>query len=66
MDCARERALLLINVLFKIRQPSPSSISIGATAAELFENVLLIMNTLLYAEIALAIPLLLKFIFLVT
>ena len=66
MDCARDLALLLIKVLFNIMHLSPLSIFIGGQAAELFKKVLLIIITLLYAAIALAIPLLLKYTFLVT
>ena len=66
MDCPRDLALLLIKVLFNIIHPLPSSIFTGGHAAELFEKVLLIIITLLYAAIALAIPLLLKYTFLVT
>ena len=56
MDCARDLASLLIKVLFNIMHPSPLSIFIGGQAAELFKKVLLIIITLLYAAIALAIP----------
>ena len=63
MDCASDLALLLKNKLLNIMQPSPFIMKIGGAAAELLKKVLLIITTLLYATIALPIPLLLIYIF---